>query len=205
MVEDFDMYFRKMKFLNLKQWTKVEELLDFLLSAKHNDTVKKKLGFWAGLHLCERGKKIFGKKEKISDLDYYIFLRAPDSDDKATIWGEEQNSSSWWKNCDTFLLPIYSLKSKKNPEIQKSRNPEIQNFIFFGKSKKPSKIRSFWHQRISGSSFRCRDIARNPKNPEIQKSRNPKLQKSRNPKFHIFWKIQKSLKNPVVLTPADLQ
>ena len=27
------------------------------------------------------------------------------------------------------------------------------------KSEKPSKIRSFWHQRISGSSFRCRDIA----------------------------------------------
>ena len=73
MVEDFYMYFRKMKFLNLKQRTKVDEMLDFLLSAKHNDTVKKKLGFWAGLHLCERGKKIFGKKEKISDLDYYIF------------------------------------------------------------------------------------------------------------------------------------
>ena len=52
-------------------------------------------------------------------------------------------------------------KKSRNPKIQKSRNPEIQNFIFFGKSKKPSKIRSFWHQRISGSSFSSEDICWN--------------------------------------------
>ena len=67
---------------------------------------------------------------------------------------------------------------------------------FFGKSKKPSKIWSFWHQWISGSSFRCWDIAWNPK-----KSRNPKIPKSRNPEtqnFILFWKNQKALENPVV-------
>ena len=84
----------------------------------------------------------------------------------------------------------------RNPKkIQKSRNTEIQkskNSICFWKSEKPSKIRSFWHQRISRSSFRSRDMARNPK--KIQKSKNS-----------IFLKIWKALKNPVVLTPADLR
>ena len=66
------------------------------------------------------------------------------------------------------------------PEIHKFRNPKIH--IFW-------KIRSFWNQRISGSSFRCQDIARNPK-----KSRNPKIKKSRNPKRNFFGKSKKPLK-----------
>merc|ERR1712208_279708 len=87
-----------------------------------------------------------------------------------------------------FPSPRYSQKSKK---IQKSKNQEIQKSktSFFGQSKKPLKIRSFLHQKATCSSFRCRDIAR-----------NPKIKKSRNLKRHFFWKIQKALENPVVLT-----
>ena len=58
------------------------------------------------------------------------------------------------------------------------------------KSEKPLKIRSFWHQRISGSSFRSRDMARNPK--KIQKSRNTEIQKSKN--SICFWKSEKPSK-----------
>ena len=76
-------------------------------------------------------------------------------------------------------------KSKKNCQ-QIQTNPKIH---IFGKSKKPLKFRSFWHQRNSNSSFRCQDIARNPR-----KSRNPEIKnsyffgKSKKPsKIRSFW------------------
>ena len=83
-------------------------------------------------------------------------------------------------------------------KIQKSRNQEIQKFSFFWKSEKPSQFRSFWHQRICSSSFRSWDMARNP-------DKNPGIQKYRNPKNPFLLKIWKALKNPVILTPADVR
>ena len=59
-------------------------------------------------------------------------------------------------------------------------------------------MRPFLHQRISGSSFRSRDMARNPKkSKKIQNSRKFEI------KNLIFLKIWKSLKNLVVLTPVN--
>ena len=62
----------------------------------------------------------------------------------------------WWQN-----LPILSMGgaavAATGAYLHASR---YQIRWIFGKSKKPSKIRSFWHQRISGSSFRCQDIVR---------------------------------------------
>ena len=46
--------------------------------------------------------------------------------------------------------------------------------------------------------------SRSRKSKKIQKSKNQEIQKSRNPNRNFFWKIQKALENPVVLTPADL-
>ena len=116
---------------------------------------------------------------------------------KHNFFGKSKKPSkirSFWHQkvtCSSFRCRDIARNPKKsrNPKIKKSKNPEIQKFLFVGKSKKPSKIRSFWHQRISGSSFRCRDIARNPK-----KSRNPKIKKSRNPEIQtvIFFENPKS-------------
>ena len=69
-------------------------------------------------------------------------------------------------------------KSKKNRrQIKKSKNS-----CFFGRFKKPPKVRSFWHQRISGSYFHCQDIQEIQNNPEIRKSQNLKIHFLGNPK-----------------------
>ena len=69
-----------------------------------------------------------------------------------------------------YLLPfeLFKVREPSTPRTKVSRVPfeqSNQNNPLWPtqKSEKPLKIRSFWHQRISGSSFRSRDMARNPK------------------------------------------
>ena len=104
------------------------------------------------------------------------------------IWSfwHPQIFSSSFRSQDTARNP----KKSRNPKIrkiQKTKNPK--RIFFFWKSKKPLKFRSFWHQWISGSSFRSQDTARNPK-----KIRNQIFLKFQKFKKSIFWKSEKPSK-----------
>ena len=143
-------------------------------------------------------KRTSGSREKLEKSSF------ENRDNHHWPGGSEMSRWWWWWWWWWWLEKIRKTKiQKKDRNTNTKTNTKTDTHTQIQKNTKYTITKrswSFWHPRISGSSFISEDMARNPK-----KWRNPEILKSTIQKFNFFLEIWKALENTVVLTPADLR